>query len=115
VTGSGNVPADPSVQPSASAVADSSGKYILRLYITGMTSRSARAIENLQVFCEKHLAGRYELQVIDVYQQPELASREQIVAVPTLIKQLPLPLRRLIGDMSDEERVLVGLDILPHH
>ena len=91
-----------------------SGKYILRLYITGMTKRSARAIENLQTFCEKHLAGRYELQVIDVYQQPELARTEQIVAVPTLIKKLPLPLRRLIGDMSDEERVLVGLDILPH-
>jgi circadian clock protein KaiB len=90
------------------------GKYILRLYITGMTNRSARAIENLQTFCEKHLAGRYELQVIDVYQQPELARTEQIVAVPTLIKKLPLPLRRLIGDMSDEERVLVGLDILPH-
>jgi len=90
------------------------GKYILRLYITGMTKRSARAIENLRTFCEKHLAGHYELQVIDVYQQPELARTEQIVAVPTLIKKLPLPLRRLIGDMSDEERVLVGLDILPH-
>jgi circadian clock protein KaiB len=89
-------------------------KYILRLYITGMTNRAARTIENLQTFCEKHLAGRYELQVIDVYQQPELARTEQIVAVPTLIKKLPLPLRRLIGDMSDEERVLVGLDILPH-
>jgi circadian clock protein KaiB len=89
-------------------------KYILRLYITGMTNRAARTIENLQTFCEKHLAGRYELQVIDVYQQPELARTEQIVAVPTLIKRLPLPLRRLIGDMSDEERVLVGLDILPH-
>lgn len=94
---------------------DSEERYILRLYITGMTSRSARTIENLRLFCEKHLAGRYELQVIDVYQQPELASREQIVAVPTLIKQLPLPLRRLIGDMSDEERVLIGLDILPNH
>ena len=93
---------------------DFAGKYILRLYITGMTKRSARAIENLQTFCEKHLAGRYELQVIDVYQQPELARTEQILAVPTLIKKLPLPLRRLIGDMSDEERVLVGLDILPH-
>lgn len=89
-------------------------KYILRLYITGMTARSARAIENLRNFCGKHLAGHYELQVIDVYQQPELARTEQIVAVPTLIKKLPLPLRRLIGDMSDEERVLVGLDILPH-
>jgi circadian clock protein KaiB len=89
-------------------------KYILRLYVTGMTTRAARTIENLQTFCQKHLAGRYELQVIDVYQQPELARTEQIVAVPTLIKKLPLPLRRLIGDMSDEARVLVGLDILPH-
>ncbi len=89
------------------------GRYILKLYITGLTSRSARAIENLQAFCEKHLAGRYELQVIDVYQQPELARTEQVVAIPTLIKKLPLPLRRLIGDMSDEERVLVGLDIFP--
>ncbi len=90
------------------------GHYILKLYITGLTSRSARAIENLQVICQKHLPGRYELQVIDVYQQPELARTEQVVAIPTLIKKLPLPLRRLIGDMSDEERVLVGLDILPH-
>ena len=89
-------------------------RYILKLYVTGMTTRSAHAIENLQTFCEKHLAGRYELQIIDVYQQPELTRTEQIVAIPTLIKKLPLPLRRLIGDMSDEERVLVGLDILPH-
>jgi circadian clock protein KaiB len=88
-------------------------RYILKLYITGMTPRSARAIENLQGLCHKHLPNRYELQVIDVYQQPELARSEQIVAVPTLIKKLPLPLRRLIGDMSDEQRVLVGLDILP--
>ena len=105
----------PFAVPEQSAVPEGTpGKYILRLYITGMTKRSARAIENLQTFCEKHLAGHYELQVIDVYQQPELARTEQIVAVPTLIKKLPLPLRRLIGDMSDEERVLVGLDILPH-
>ena len=89
-------------------------RYILKLYVTGMTSRSAHAIENLQTFCEKHLSGRYELQVIDVYQQPELTRTDQIVAIPTLIKKLPLPLRRLIGDMSDEERVLVGLDLLPH-
>jgi circadian clock protein KaiB len=97
----------------AGAPENSAEKYILRLYVTGMTTRSARAIENLSTFCAKHLAGHYELQVIDVYQQPELARTEQIVAVPTLIKKLPLPLRRLIGDMSDEERVLVGLDILP--
>jgi circadian clock protein KaiB len=79
-----------------------------------MTSRSSRAIESLQGICEKHLAGRYELQIIDVYQQPGLARLDQIVAIPTLIKKLPMPLRRLIGDMSDEERVLVGLGILPH-
>jgi circadian clock protein KaiB len=89
-------------------------RYILRLYVTGMTPRSARAVENIRAFCEKHLAGHYELQVIDIYQQPELARTEQLVAAPTLIKKLPLPLRRLIGDMSDEERILVGLDILPH-
>ena len=89
--------------------------YILRLYVTGMTRRAARTIENLHNFLEKHLAGRYELQVIDVYQQPELARTEQIVAVPTLIKKLPRPLRRLIGDLSDEQRVLIGLDISPHH
>jgi circadian clock protein KaiB len=88
-------------------------RYILKLYVTGMTPRSARAIENMQNFCEKHLLGRYDLQVIDVYQQPELARAEQIVAIPTLIKKLPMPLRRLIGDMSDEERVLVGLNIYP--
>jgi circadian clock protein KaiB len=93
---------------------EASERYTLRLYVTGMTTRSARAIGNLQAFCEKHLHDRYDLQVIDVYQQPELARSEQIVAVPTLIKQFPLPLRRLIGDMSDEERVLVGLNILPH-
>jgi circadian clock protein KaiB len=106
------IPLEVPAQPSAPE--GTPEKYILRLYITGMTNRAARTIENLQTFCEKHLAGRYELQVIDVYQQPELARTEQIVAVPTLIKKLPLPLRRLIGDMSDEERVLVGLDILPH-
>jgi circadian clock protein KaiB len=94
--------------------ASTAERYILKLYVTGLTSRSAHAVENLRTFCEKHLAGRYELQIIDIYQQPELARTEQIVAVPTLIKKLPLPLRRLIGDMSDEERVLVGLDLVPH-
>jgi circadian clock protein KaiB len=88
-------------------------RYILRLYVTGITPRSARAIENIQEICTRHLEGRYELQVIDVYQQPALAASEQVFAVPTLIKVLPLPLRRLIGDMSDQDRVLVGLDIVP--
>ncbi len=87
------------------------GHYVLRLFITGMTPRCARALENLRAICERHLEGRYELQVIDIYQQPELASREQIIAAPTLIKELPAPLRRIIGDMSNEERMLVGLDL----
>jgi circadian clock protein KaiB len=110
VSTSKEMPSDTLGQPAA-YVGD---RYILRLYVTGMTPRSARAVENIRAFCEKHLAGRYELQVIDLYQQPELARTEQLVAAPTLIKKLPLPLRRLIGDMSDEERILVGLDILPH-
>jgi len=86
-------------------------KYILRLYVTGMTPKSTRAIANVQKICKEHLAGRYELKVIDIYQQPKLAKGEQIIAAPTLIKKLPLPLRRLIGDMSDTERFLVGIDL----
>jgi circadian clock protein KaiB len=88
-------------------------RYILRLYVAGMTSRSVRAVENVRTFCEKHLEGRYDLQVVDVYQQPTLAKAEQLIAAPTLIKKLPLPLRRLIGDMSNEDKILVGLDLLP--
>jgi circadian clock protein KaiB len=88
-------------------------RYILRLYVAGMTTRSARAVENVRTFCEKHLEGRYDLQIIDVYQQPALARSEQLIAAPTLIKKLPLPLRRLIGDMSNEDRILVGLDLVP--
>jgi circadian clock protein KaiB len=78
-----------------------------------MTSRSRRAIENIRTICEEHLHGSYELEVVDLYQQPVLASGEQIIAAPTLIKRLPLPLRRVIGDMSDTGRVLVGLDLRP--
>ncbi len=88
-------------------------KYVLRLYVTGMTPKSTRAITNVRDLCKKHLAGRYELKVIDIYQQPKLAKGEQIIAAPTLIKKLPLPLRRLIGDMSDTERFLVGIDLKP--
>jgi circadian clock protein KaiB len=88
-------------------------KYVLRLYVTGMTPKSTQAIADVQELCEKHLAGRYELKVIDIYQQPKLAKGEQIIAAPTLIKKLPLPLRRLIGDMSDTERFLVGIDLKP--
>lgn len=86
-------------------------KYILRLYITGTTSRSILAIKNLKKICEEYLEGRYELEVIDLYQMPGLAKDEQIIAAPTLIKKLPLPFRRLIGDMSNKEKVLIGLDL----
>ena len=88
-------------------------KYVLRLYITGITPKSTQAIQNIRKICEENLKGRYELEVIDIYQQPVLAKDEQIIAAPTLIKKLPLPLRRFIGDMSDKERILVGLDLRP--
>ena len=87
--------------------------YVLRLFVAGSTPRSLRAIANIRIICEQYLQGRYELEVIDIYQRPELAESEQIVAAPTLIKKLPLPLRQLIGDLNDIERVLAGLDLLP--
>lgn len=92
-------------------LASNEKKYILRLYVAGTSPQSVRAIANVKKICEEHLQGRYELQVIDLYQQPQLAQGEQIIAAPTLIKKLPLPLRRVIGDMSSAERVLVGLDL----
>lgn len=85
--------------------------YVLRLYVTGMTPRSSRAISTIKAFCEEHLAGRYDLEVVDIYQQPALARDEQIIATPTLVKKLPLPLRRFIGDLSDKERMLFGMDL----
>ena len=86
-------------------------KYVLRLYVSGSTLKSALAVENIKRICEQRLKNRYDLEVIDIYQQPNLARAEQIVAVPTLIKRLPLPQRRLIGDMSDLNKVLFGLDL----
>jgi circadian clock protein KaiB len=95
------------------AVSDvSMKKYILRLYITGKTPRSVLALTNLKKICEELLAGRYELEVIDLYKKPHLAKDEQIIAAPTLIKKLPLPFRRIIGDMSNKEKVLLGLDLV---
>ena len=87
--------------------------YVLRLYVAGTTSRSIRAIANIRNICEEHLPNRYDLEVIDLYQQPHLAERDQIIAAPTLIKVLPSPVRRIIGDMSYTAQVLVGLDIRP--
>ncbi len=89
------------------------GKYLLRLYVAGANPKSSRAVESVRRVCEEHLAGRYELEVIDLYQNPVLAKGEQIIAVPTLLKKLPLPLRKFVGDMSDIERILVGLDLQP--
>lgn len=85
--------------------------YELDLYVTGMTSRSARAIENLRAFCARHLEGRHTLRIFDIYQQPSLARTKQLIAAPTLVKRLPLPQRRLIGDLSDPERMRAALDI----
>lgn len=85
--------------------------YVLRLYVAGTTPHSVRAIANIKAICEEHLHGNYTLDVIDLYQQPNLAKGEQIIAAPTLIKKLPFPLRRIIGEMSNTERVLVGLDL----
>lgn len=97
------------------AAAENAGleRYVLRLYIAGTTPASSKSVENLRAICEEHLKGRYELMIIDVFQQPTLAKDAQIIAVPTLIKKLPAPLRRIVGDLSNEHRVLVGLDLKP--
>ncbi len=88
-------------------------KYILRLYITGRTPQSQRAVDNLRRICEAELRNAYELEVIDVLEHPEAAESDKILATPTLVKQLPEPVRKIIGDLSDREKVLLGLDITP--
>lgn len=98
-------------QPKSKPRKDETVHYVLRLYVAGKSPKSVNAIANLKKICEENLQGRYELEVIDLYQQPQLAQGEQIIALPTLIRKLPLPLRRIIGDLSNTERVLVGLDI----
>ncbi len=89
------------------------GEYALRLYVAGQTPKSLAAIANLRQICEDHLAGRYTIEVIDLLVTPQLAAGDQIVAVPTLVRRLPQPLKRIIGNLSDTERVIVGLDIRP--
>ncbi len=86
-------------------------KYVFRLYVAGKSPKSVRALENIAKICEEYLPGRYELEVIDIYQQPELLEQEQIFAVPTLVKELPPPLQKLIGDMSNTEKVIISLDL----
>ena len=85
----------------------------LRLYVAGMTPRAVAAFDNLKKLCEVHLAGRYEIEVVDLLENPKLAAGDQIVAVPTLVRKLPPPMKKIIGDLSNEERVLVGLDLRP--
>lgn len=86
-------------------------KYVFRLYVAGRSPNSIRAIQNVTKICEEYLPGKYELEVIDIYQQPDLVEQEQILAIPTLIKKLPPPLQKLIGDMTNKEQVIICLDL----
>jgi circadian clock protein KaiB len=92
---------------------DTPNTWELRLYVAGQTPKSAAALANLQRYCEEHLLGRYTLEVIDLLQHPQLAEGDQILAIPTLVRKVPEPIRKIIGDLSNEEKVLVGLDIRP--
>jgi circadian clock protein KaiB len=85
----------------------------LRLYVAGQTPRSLAALENLNRFCKEHLAGRYSIEVVDLLEQPQLAEGDQIIAIPTLVRKLPQPMRKIIGDLSNSDRTLVGLDLKP--
>jgi len=87
--------------------------YILRLYVAGQTPKSMTAFANLKKICEEYLQGRYQIQVVDLLENPQLASGDQILAIPTLVRRLPLPIRKIIGDLSNTERVLIGLDLVP--
>jgi circadian clock protein KaiB len=87
--------------------------YILRLYVAGQTPKSMTAFANLKNICEEYLEGRYQIQVVDLLENPQLASGDQILAIPTLVRRLPLPIRKIIGDLSNTERVLIGLDLVP--
>ena len=102
-------PAPPKAMP-AKAKSDT---FILRLYVAGQTPKSIVAFANLKKICEEHLAGRYQIEVIDLLENPQLARGDQILAIPTLVKKLPPPVRKIIGDLSNTERVLIGLDLLP--
>jgi circadian clock protein KaiB len=98
---------------SATAKAQPATQFVLRLYVAGMTPKSMRALSNLKLICEEHLDNRYEIEVIDLRENPTLAAGQEIIAVPTLIRELPEPIIRIIGDLSDTERVMVGLQLTP--
>ncbi len=102
-----------SAQAFERAIAEApTGHFVLRLYVSGMTPRSRQAIDNIRRLCDEHLAGRYDLEIIDIYQQPALVKDSQVIAAPTLVKKLPLPVRKVIGDMADPGRVMVVLGIV---
>jgi circadian clock protein KaiB len=109
-TGTEN-PANPDIEIPSSEAADA--EYVLRLYVSGQTPRSVLAIENMRRICAEHISERYTLEIIDIYLHPEACQKEQIIAVPTLLKVLPHPLRRIIGDLSNTEKVLIGLNLAP--
>jgi circadian clock protein KaiB len=104
---------DPDAAAPAEPSADEAEFWTLRLYVAGQTPKSIAAFANLQRICHEHLAGRYRIEVIDLVEQPHLARDDQILAIPTLVRRLPEPMRKIIGDLSNTERVLVGLDLLP--
>lgn len=107
------VSAPKSPRPFAQTGKPKEDKWQLRLYIAGNTPKSSAALINLKKYCELHLCDRYELEVIDLLQHPQLAAGDQILAIPTLVRKVPVPVRKIIGDLSNEERVLVGLDLKP--
>ena len=109
----GNPNPKPKTKADPKAAADTSLAYELRLYIAGQTPKSATALKNLRRICETHLTGQYRIEVIDLLKTPALAEGDQILAVPTLVRRLPEPIKKIIGDLSNEERVLVGLDVKP--
>ncbi len=104
-------PADTTAAFEKALADESRARYLFTLYVAGVRPRSQRAIENVRRLCEQHLPGRYELQIIDIYQQPELAEVAQVIAAPTLVKKIPLPIQRLIGDLTREGSLLVSLGI----
>ena len=112
------MPAIPKAKPAKHTQARAARKakpdtYVLRLYVAGQTPKSLAALANLKKICEEYLAGRYQIQVVDLLENPQLARGDQILAIPTLVRKLPLPVRKIIGDLSNTERVLIGLDLLP--
>jgi circadian clock protein KaiB len=106
-------PVEPTTAPSAAPDPVEPDIWTLRLYVAGQTPKSIIAFGNLKRLCEEHLAGRYRIEIIDLLEQPQLARGDQILAIPTLVRKLPEPVRKIIGDLSNTERVLIGLDLLP--